>query len=300
MQTPDWEQMPFFLAVARCGSLRAAAEELGASHATVGRHIAALETAYGVRLFRRTRKGIELTEAGVNLRPIAEQAEALFIGARRRMQGLDRQAAGVVRFSVTGTMAYSIVAPILASFSRAHPDIDLQINVTDRIESIERLQTDVSLRYAEEVRDDAVARKLYRWGLMTYASRDYIARTRPDPADKGRGLTWIGWDSTDRNPDWIRDSEFPRATARHATTDHNLQIALARHGEGMVRTAPILAEQYPELVPVPGTRLTPDRMMWILLHSDLRRTTRVRRFVDHLAAGLLEMKDQLGGFAGAR
>ena len=87
MHSTDWEQMPYFLAVARMGSLRAAAEELNATHGTVNRRVRALETALGVQLFARTRSGLQPTRAGRSLLPIAEEAEVLFLGARRHLQG---------------------------------------------------------------------------------------------------------------------------------------------------------------------------------------------------------------------
>ena len=74
MQPIDWEQLPYFLAVARAGSLRAAAEVLGTSHVKVSRHLKALESTYGVALVRRTQRGIHLTPAGTQLLPIAEEA----------------------------------------------------------------------------------------------------------------------------------------------------------------------------------------------------------------------------------
>ena len=78
----DWEQMPFFLAVARTGSLRSAAEQLGATHATVRRHVEALEAGYGVQLFRRTRRGLTLTGAGETLRGRLMMYDALYADSR--------------------------------------------------------------------------------------------------------------------------------------------------------------------------------------------------------------------------
>jgi len=293
MNALDWEQMPYFLAIARGGTMRAAAEMMGASHAKVGRHLDALEAHYGVQLFRRTKTGLELTEAGRNLLPIAEQAETLFLGARRRMQGLDRQEAGVVRFSLTGTMAYDIVAPILVKFFDHYPEIDVEMRVSDRFEDINRLETDVSLRFAQEVTEDVVARKLYPMALGVCAHRDYLDRHLPHAGPQGEGLHWIGWDHAERRPDWLSATEFPAATVRHATTDPILQLSLARRGFGMVRTSVYFARLYPELVPVPGTAPALDRPLWLLLHSELRRTARVRRFVDFLAQELMVLKPAL-------
>jgi DNA-binding transcriptional LysR family regulator len=99
----DWNGLPYFLAVARRGSLRGAAEEIGATHATINRNLRALETAYGVRLFERTARGVRLTEAGALLLPEAEAAEQAIIAARRRVQGLDREAAGLIRIHLQTT-----------------------------------------------------------------------------------------------------------------------------------------------------------------------------------------------------
>ncbi len=295
MTALDWEKMPYFLAVARSGSLRSAAGALNATHGTVNRHIVALETAYGVQLFRRSRAGLELSSAGRTLLPMAEAAETLFLGARRRLQGLDRQATGVVRFSLSGTMAYDIISPILVRFFDEYPGIDLEIRVSDRMEDINRLETDVSLRYALEVTDDVVARKLYPMALSTYASRAYLERHLPNAGPGGEGLHWIDAHTPDRHPAWLEQSSFPKADVRHATTDHFMHLSLARRGFGMINTSVYFETIYPELVRVPGAKVTLDRSLWLLLHSDLRRTTRVRRFVDFLAQGLKEIKPLMQG-----
>ena len=291
----NWEQMPYFLAVARFGSLRAAAEALGTTHAKLSRHINALEASYGMALFRRSRVGVELTEAGNLLLPVAKEAEGLFLGAQQRLTGLDRQETGSLRFSLTGTMAYDVVAPILLKFFERYPGIDIDIRVSDRMEDINRLETDVSLRVTYDVTDDVVARKLYPLALGYYASPAYLKRHMPNAGPKGEGLHLIGWDEISRSPSWIEQTPFSLAEVRHATTDHVLQLNLARRGFGIVRTMPLLAENGLELVPVAGNELELDRNLWILLHSDLRRTTRVRRFVDFLTKELLDLKPAIQG-----
>lgn len=291
----NWEQVPYFLAVARTGSLRAAAKMLGTTHAKINRHLSALETSYGMQLVRRSRGGIELTDAGKLLLPVAAEAEGLFLGAQQRLTGLDRQETGSLRFSLTGTMAYEVVAPILLKFFDKYPGIDIDIRVSDRMEDINRLETDVSLRVTHEVTDDVVARKLYPLALGYYASRAYLDRHLPEAGPRGEGLHLIGWDEINRHPAWASQSPFPLAEVRHATMDHVLQLSLARRGCGIVRTMPLLARNGLELVPMEGNELEFDRNLYILLHSDLRRTTRVRRFVDFLAEELLALKPEIQG-----
>ena len=130
----DWGSMPYFLAVARQGSLRGAAQALGATHATVDRQLRGLEQDYGVRLFDRTRGGMSLTLAGEQLLPVAEQAEEAMIDARARMMGLDQAPTGQVHVSVPPVMAHGLLPPIFAAFAKAHPEIDLRITVTNRFE----------------------------------------------------------------------------------------------------------------------------------------------------------------------
>ena len=74
-----------------------------------------------------------------------------------------------------------------------------------------------------------------------------------------------------------------------------MQLELARQGLGMVSSASYIAEGYPDLLRVPGTVLNTNRSLWLLLHSDLRRTTRVRRFVDFIAAETRQIGPQLRG-----
>ena len=293
MTAYDWEHMPYFLAVVRGGSFRAAANELRATHGTVSRHIDALEKSYGSLLFQRTRSGPKLTPAGQSLVPLAQEAEVIFRRARRQVQGHDSLHRGAVRVSLTGVMAYELVAPIFARYAVHYPDIDLQIHVSDAFADINRLQTDVSLRYAKEIDVDVVARILLTMSLGIYASREYVERFLPEASPEGHGLSWIGWGEIDHHPGWVENSRFPRAVVRHATTDHVMQIALARHGVGMIRTTPFFAQRFPELIQVPGTVLTPDRPLWLLLHEDLRQTARVRSLVDFLASELGKMRPLL-------
>ena len=286
----DWEQMPYFLAVARGGSLRAAADRLSANHGTIDRHVRALETAYGVALFKRTRSGLELTPAGNLLLPLAEEAEVLFLGARRRLEGQDQSEAGTIRFSLSPMLAFDIVGPMLTRFFESYPGIDVEVRLTDRLEDINKLETDVSLRLALEVLDDVVAQKLYPMAVGTYASQDYVDRNCPHAGPGGEGLHWIGWDGPDNNPAWLAQSAFPRARVRHSIEQGFMHLSLIRRGYGMSSLPVIYETIYPELVRLPGTEISLGRHLWLLLHSDIRKTTRVRRFIDFLATEFREIR----------
>ncbi len=291
----DWNALPFFLAVARTGSLRAAADQLGGTHATVNRRLQALETAYGVRLFDRTRQGLSLTLAGEELMPLAEAAEGAILGARSRLQGLDHEAAGLVRISIPPFLAYDVLTPIFARFSAKYPEIDLKVMVTNRRADFARLETDVSVRVAYDVQDDVVGRRLLETATGIFASQSYIDENDLSVANKGTGLKWIGWGPDRLMHDWIEKSPFPRADIGHSSYDIFVQTAFCSQGLGLASLPFASAHYNPDLVQVPGTDAELNRSVWLLLHSDLRRTKRVRLLVDYLAD---EIKKMRGVFLG--
>ncbi len=290
----DWEQMPYFLAVARSGSLRAAAEAMGTSHVKVNRRLNALEAAYGVALVRRSRQGVELTPAGEHLLPMAEEAEITFLHARRSLQGLDQQMQGDIRFSVSGPIAYYLMAPILATFSKLNPKINLRIHVSTQLEDPKLAETDVSLRMIYEVNDDAILKKLFSIGIGTYAHKDYLAEQLPKSGSRGEGLLWIGA-GTERKPQWVSDSPFPNANLQHVLGDPLMYLELVATGLGMARFASFLTHKRPELQMVPGTTIEDGPPLCILIHPEMKRVTRIRRFVDYLERELRKMRADIQG-----
>lgn len=289
----EWQQIPYFLAVARNGSLRAAAEQLNATHATVRNHVQALEGSYGVQLFRRSRGGLELTAAGKTLLPDAIDAEKLLTKARNGLQGLDREATGLIRLSVDPMTGHFLLAPVFAEFCRLYPEIELEIRLSYDIDKINQLETDIAIRHVAEVKEEVVARKLFPLAISTYATRNYIDTQLPKAGPKGENLTWIGYGPEPELKAWIAQSAFPKADVRHTIADPEMHLQLARHGVGMTFLPLWCEQQFPELQRVPGTQIDNSRSTWILLHEDLRRIHRVRIFVDFLTNALLETRAKI-------
>ncbi|WP_136656454.1 LysR family transcriptional regulator [Nitratireductor sp. XY-223] len=289
MRSFDWELLPYFLAVARTGSLRAAASTINASYGTVNRNIQALEASYGVRLFHRSKRGFALTEFGEALLPVVEDAEQTILAARKKVEGLDRSESGTIRFSLSPTLAYDFVAPIIGRFHEKYPKIDIEFHLTSEVESITNDETDVSLRAAESVVDDVVARKLFRLILGVYASETYVQNVFPNSGRQGEGLSWIGL--ADEN--WRPPPMFQMAQMRHRVSDGYMRACLLNQHCGMSPMPTIFESSFPNLRRVPGTDLSKGPWLWILLHSDLQKTVRVRRFVDFLAEELLSLKRAL-------
>jgi len=286
----DWKSLPAFLAVARSGSLRAGAAQTEGTHATVRRQIEGLEAQLGTTLFRRNAGGLTLTAAGRRLLPQALEAEAALLKGFSAVRGLDREASGRIRLSADPLTAQYLLAPVLADFATLYPEIEIELKLSYVIDSIEKNETDVSIRHVIEVDEDAVGRKLFPLSIGVFASRDYIDRALPKAGPKGAGLTWIGYGDVPELRAMMDASPFPQARVRHTVQDPQMHLHLARHGAGMTFIANWVQTVFPEMQRVPGTELDQKRSTWILLHGDLRRVRRARLLVDYLADALLERR----------
>ncbi|MGR3637848.1 MAG: LysR family transcriptional regulator [Shimia sp.] len=291
----DWSAMPYFLAIARNGSLRAAASSLGATHATVDRHVKTLEESYGVRLFDRTRGGMSLTPAGESLLPLAEAAEDAMNGAKARVLGLDQEAVGIVKVSVPPILAFDFLPEIFGAFSEAYPDITLDITVTNRFEDLNRLEADVSIRVAYDVTDDVVGRKLAQTGIGIYCSRAYLADKVPLAGPYGQGLDWVAWTDTDDVQRWSARTPYSKANARHVAREVVMQKEMIRAGMGFgyLPASSVYGDQ--DFVQMPRTTIELNRWIWILMHGELRKTMRERRFVDFMAQEIRARRQRICG-----
>ncbi|MEW7008636.1 LysR family transcriptional regulator [Lentilitoribacter sp. EG35] len=295
MRSIDWEMMPYFLAVARSGSLRSGASLLNVSYGTLNRNIQALESSYGARLFHRSRKGFTLTEAGMAILPLAESSEEILQKARHRVEGLDRTEAGRIRFSLPQMLGYDIVAPIIAKFQNLYPAIQVEVRITSDVESIPDGTTDVGLRGAYEIDEDVVAKKLYRIAVSLFASQTYVETVFPTAGSNGAGLSWIGMSENQDTKNLMKRAGYPLADIRHIVTDGHMRLCLLRQGCGMSHLPLIFESLYTDICRVPQAEVTLDRYLWIVCHEDLAGTVRVRRFVDFLMQELIDLKPLMQG-----
>lgn len=289
MKHLDWDQLRVFLAAHRAGSLRGASENLNVNHATVNRAVRGLEETLGTRIFDRSTGGLTLTQPGEELIEHAEAMEQQTLQISRKLAGLESKPSGLVRVSVPPSLTHGFLAPILASFTEIHPDIRIKIIGTNRISNLGRHEADVSIRVAHEVEDDVVGRKMVRYVKSAFASPEYLERQPNLTVGDGTGAHWIGWG---RPKGWVKNSPFPNAGIRHALPEISIQLEAAAHHIGMVWVPSFLGDHDPRLVRVPGVTPVPDRTIWLLLHGDLRKSARVRAFVDHTAAAIKRDMDK--------
>jgi DNA-binding transcriptional LysR family regulator len=122
-----WDDVRYFLAAARGGSVRAAAKSLGVNHATVLRRIAQLEEHLGAQMFEKLPSGYRLTVAGEEVLEFAEQMEASSHQLETRVFGRDQSVRGLLRVTLPPFLATHLLMPDIADFARLHPEIEIEV-----------------------------------------------------------------------------------------------------------------------------------------------------------------------------
>ena len=289
----DWDDLRYFLAVARKRSVRGAAASLAVNHSTVSRRIDALEARANARLFDRRPSGYDLTEAGAHILDLVERIEADAVAVGRRLAGRDSELSGTLRIALPNTIATRLIMPDLAAFSEAYPEIDLAIDVSMSMADLARREADVAIRVSNDPPGNLVGRRLVKYARSIYASKEYLARC--DGTGAPERLNWIGWDDKVANPQWVRESPYPDAAVRHRVPNTMAHLEAARNAMGICMLPCFIGDTEPALKRLPPGDAEPDREIWLLTHEDLRNTARVRRFKDFMAAAILAKKDLLEG-----
>ncbi len=278
----NWDDLKYFLAVVRSGTLRGGADDIGVNHTTLTRRISVMEEQVGSRLFDRSKQGLVLTQIGEELLPYAERVEDEMTSASRMIIGRDSDPVGTVYVSMPHGMALTSLMDDLALFSERYPDITLNLQFGNDIANLSRREADVSIRVANEVYDEAVGRRLVQMSQAAYCTREYAEKVKDN---QGEGLSFIGWHEPegDITAKWLQESYYPKATLKHRVSELVPLVSLAASGLGMAYLACNLGDRHPNLVRAPFQKPIPYRSIWLLMHSDLRRTARIRCFVDFLA-----------------
>lgn len=178
MQDTDWDDLRYFLAVKRAGSVSGAARHLRVNHSTVLRRLGNLENGLGVRLFERLPGGYAMTAAGealaAQLVGVGDRIEA----AQRQLSGLDLRLSGAIRLTSTDTLMHDLLMPYLAEFRRAHPDIELQLVINNSFLSLTKREADVAIRPSNKPPEHLIGRRAGRIQTAVYASKAYLERKR--------------------------------------------------------------------------------------------------------------------------
>jgi DNA-binding transcriptional LysR family regulator len=290
----DWDDVRYFLAAARGGSVRAAAKRLGVNHATVLRRIAQLEDRLGAHMFERLPSGYRLTGAGEEVLDLAIEMEASSHQLETRVFGRDQSVRGLLRVTLTPILATHLLMPDLAEFTRLYPDIEMDIMTSGELANLTNREADVALRVVYDRK--TLPPNLH--GLKgpelfggVYISRDRLTSWQAGEHDPVRWLVI----SMHGIPDWAREGDVRTTNIPFRTTDAAAQIAAVREGLGITTLPCFVGDADPLLVRVPGTDLHLYGTLWLLTQGEARKTKRVRLFTDFTSRRLAAHEPLLAG-----
>ncbi len=294
----DWNDLKFFLAVARNGSTIAAARALKTSQSTVQRRLVELERNLGQRLVVRHPRGYRLTALGETLLPLAEEAERAAFAVERHVAASAAEPAGIIRLTCPEALVSRFAASgLLDSFHQRHPALAVELVMGDRFMDLAGGEADIAIRAGELAGDDLVARKLATSPWAVYASRSYVAQhgqpATPAELDGHVVVEFDGPIAGHRAAQWLRTvAPNARSVARNTSIPGLLQAVSAGLGAAPL---PVALGQECGLVqlfdPVPELTTT----WYLLTHRDLRQTPRIAAFCDFIADNMILVRRVLVG-----
>jgi LysR family transcriptional regulator, transcriptional activator for dmlA len=291
-QSAASQEMQFFSVLMRCGSLAAAARELQVSPPAVSKRLAALEARLGVTLLHRTTRRRALTHEGetylASARRILGEIETL----ERELQGARSEPSGLLRVNATLGFGRTHVAPAIATFARAHPKVDVQLQLSVNPPPLTDDAFDVCVRFGEPPDARVVARLLAPNRRLLCAAPSYLQRTGTPrtPHDlAGHSIIAIRQGDEAYGLWRLRSGkrvETVRVRGGLSTNDGEIAVNWALAGHGIVLRAEWDVARYlrsGRLRQVLENWQSPPADIYAVYPARHQSTLRVRAFVDHLA-----------------
>lgn len=274
----EWGDVRIFLAVLRKGSFGEAARSLGVSHPTVGRRIKALEAEAQQALFRRTRDGLVLTDAGDRVLALAEAVENSALAMERRLAGNHERLEGILRISSAEWFANYVLAPVLWELTRRHPAIVPEVIASYRLLNLSRRDADIAFRIVPFTEPDIVQRRLMSIPYALYGSPETAHIAQHNPAAVGLILMNTA-QSHFSDVAWLLD-RFPLSRRVFTSTSRAVQAQMCQRGMGIAVLPRPIGDAIAGLQSIPMPEPPPSKDIWVGYHSDLRHMDRLRVMLD--------------------
>jgi DNA-binding transcriptional LysR family regulator len=286
------ETIATFIKVAELASFTAAAHALNISRTVASDRVMQLEARLGVKLLHRTTRRVTLTEAGIAYLERSRQALATLEEAEAEAAHLTGRPRGVLRVNAPVTFGFRHVAPAVATFLAAHPELGVELTLTDRMVNLLEEQADVVVRIGRLVDSSLVARRLAPCRIVVCAAPAYIAaRGMPlHPADLS-GHDCLSYAYAAEGDLWRfeRDgeNEAVRVHGRVWSNNGDALYHAALEGLGILLNPTFIigdALRDGRLVPVlPGWQVPPLSVNAVY-PPNRYLPAKTRAFIDHLAA----------------
>lgn len=288
----SWDEIRTAFQVARAGTVSGAAQRLGVHHATVIRHVDALEARLGVKLFQRHARGYSPTEAGTDLFQVAQATEDQFTQLAGRIKGQGQGVTGDLVVTSLGALG-GLLAPLLAQYQIENPDVTIRFLTSERLFRLEYGEAHVAIRAGGKPdQPDNVVQPFVSQHMALVASDAYVARHGlPDGEDDLHNHFFVGPDDPEsRAPfdQWLKDA-VPRGRVTFRATDPRIirEAIIAGAGIGFVGENEL--QNTPTLTRVIPSKEVWSATIWLVTHVDLHRTTKVQSLLRFLKSHAQEL-----------
>lgn len=292
----DWDNLRYFLELARAGTLVGAARRLGVDHTTVARRIQALEKQAGSALFAREAAGHRLSDAGRVLLPQVEAMEAAFLAVQHATPGVRQGLYGTVRIGATEGFGTRVLAPQLALFAQQHPGLVVDLLALPRLVHLSRREADIVISLERPARGAVLMTKLTDYVLQLYASRDYLAShpqiTTPAHLAEHAFVGYVDDLLFSKELHILGELHRPgQFTLRSTSVLAQVQAVVAGAGLGVLPA--FAAADHSTLLPVLPHEARFTRTFWMSMPQENRHVARMQATWDFLRTTAALQKDLL-------
>ena len=294
----NWDDVRYFLAVARHGSLSAAARALGVNHTTVLRRVAALEAAFGSCLFDKQPGGYVLTAAGDEMHRVAVKVEEELAAANRLLSGRDTQLSGTLRVTTIDILAQHFLPRHVTAFRGLYPGMRVDVLIAEASLSLTRREAEVAIRSTNKPPENLVGRVVSGLAFAVYGAASYLERA-------GAGSDWVrhDWVTVDETFDHTRMAQWAKKAVPPERVGYRVNsvavlVEAVRAGAGLGLLPCGLADRVPDLRRLCDPIEEVGTKIWLLTHADLRHMGRVRALLDFMGDALVGERDLLEGRRG--
>jgi DNA-binding transcriptional LysR family regulator len=290
----SWDEFRLVKSIAEARSLVGAAEILGVNHSTVFRRLAAIESAVGARLFERSRAGYEPTVAGEEMIALASTMAESVLEFERRVAGRDVKPTGELSVTTPEAIGQHFMPAIVAQFQSQNPGIVVELILSNQSLNLSRRDADIAIRLTNDPPDTLVGRRICTGRWSVYGRRDLIEGCGSEATGT---VAFIGFgDNSGSGPGrrWLEANIHPSRLVAKANSAHCM-LQLALEGFGATLLPCFLGDSCADLMRVGPLLPELDLGLWMLTHSDLRRSARVRAFMDFVGAELTKHRRAIEG-----
>ncbi|TCM63310.1 LysR family transcriptional regulator [Acinetobacter calcoaceticus] len=289
----NWDDARIFLAIARTGTLTAAAQSLGLGIATISRRLDRLEQLMPMALFSRHQTGYRLTDDGEALLVYAEALETAALNFNHAVQA-HSQAEGMVRLAVAENLANRLIIPSLQRLYTQHPRLRIEINTATQLTNLHRRDADMAIRTVRPEVGNLTIKSLGKLRFGLYASADYLKQLQQQQrTQRTAQAQYIGWAESQQHLDTAKYLDQYCKGRGYVLQSNSLssQIYAIEAGLGIGLIPRFIAEDL-ALIRI-DEQVEMSQPIWLAVHSNLNPSQRIRAVVEHLTTLFEGQQDQL-------